>query len=68
MAAGLPDNVMFYHKSGWWSYYTHDVGIVDDGQLRYVIAVFTPIPESRVLPKMKLLSARVYKLLKELHR
>ncbi|MDO9375810.1 MAG: serine hydrolase [Ferruginibacter sp.] len=68
LAAGLPASVMFYHKSGWWSYYTHDVGLVDDGKLRYVIAVFTPLPEAEVLPTLKNLSARVYRLMRSLHK
>lgn len=66
LAAGLPANAMFYHKSGWWSYYTHDVGFVDDGALRYVVAVFTPVPEEKVLPKLKLMSGRIYTLMKGL--
>lgn len=61
---GLPRNAMFYHKSGWWSYYTNDVGIVDDGEIKYVISVFTPITEEEVKPKLKELSKRVYQLVK----
>ena len=64
LSAGLPKNVMFYHKTGWWSYYTNDVGIVDDGKVKYVIALFTPVTEEKVLPKMKMLSTKVYELMK----
>ncbi len=64
---GLPQNVMFYHKSGWWNYFTNDVGIVDDGQIKYVIALLTPITEEEARPKMKELSKRVYYLIKNLH-
>lgn len=64
LATGLPKNVMFYHKTGWWSIYTNDVGIVDDGKVKYVIALFTPVAEEIVSPKMKILSAKVYKLMK----
>ncbi len=65
LAAGLPKNVMFYHKTGWWAYWTNDVGIVDDGTVRYIISCFTPVPEERADPKLKILSADVYRLMKE---
>ncbi len=61
--AGLPKNVMYYHKTGWWSIYTNDAGIVDDGKVKYVIALFTPLTEDAVSPKMKIISARVYQLM-----
>lgn len=67
LAAGLPPNVMFYHKTGWWSYYTHDVGIVDDGRIKYIIAVFSPLKEEDANPKLKLLSSKVYDLIKNFH-
>ncbi len=61
---GLPQNAMFYHKSGWWNYFTNDVGIVDDGHVKYVIALLTPITEQDVRPRMKKLSKRVYELMR----
>lgn len=64
LATGLPRNAMFYHKSGWWSFFTNDVGIVDDGDVKYIIALFTPITEMDVRPRMKEVSARVYELMK----
>ncbi len=64
LSTGLPHSAMFYHKSGWWSYFTNDVGIVDDGDVKYIIALFTPITEMDVRPRMKELSARVYELMK----
>lgn len=67
LSAGLPQNVMFYHKSGWWNYFTCDAGIVDDGTVKYVIALLTPITEEEVRPKMKELSKRVYYLMQRLH-
>ena len=65
LSAGLPPNVMYYHKTGWWNYYTNDVGIVDDGKVKYVISLFTPITEGEVSARMKMLSARVYQLMKD---
>lgn len=60
LQTGLPSNAMFYHKSGWYSDWTHDIGIVDDGKVRYVIACFLPIEEEKARPIMKSLSAKVF--------
>ena len=68
LSTGLPAGAMFYHKTGWWSYYTNDVGIVDDGKIKYVICLFTPVTEDVVRPKLKELSRKVYDLIKELHK
>ncbi|HMK05854.1 MAG TPA: serine hydrolase [Ferruginibacter sp.] len=64
LAAGLPSSAMFYHKSGWWSFYTHDVGIVDDGQVKYIIAFFSPVKEEDIRPVMKKISRKVFELVK----
>jgi beta-lactamase class A len=66
LAAGLPRNAMFYHKTGWFSYWTNDVGIVDDGEVRYVVACFLPIREEAASAKMKELSTRVYDIVRVL--
>lgn len=60
LAAGLPPSAMFYHKTGWYAYWTNDVGIVEDERVRYVIACFLPVPEERALPILRELSRRVY--------
>ena len=67
LSPGLPMGTMFYHKTGWWSYYTNDVGIVDDDKIKYVIALFTPVTEMIVRPKLKEVSKKVYELIKNLH-
>jgi beta-lactamase class A len=67
LSTGLPPSAMFYHKTGWWSIYTNDVGIVEDGKIRYIISVFTPVAEEQVRPRLKELSTRVYSLIKSLH-
>ena len=64
LAIGLPGNAMFYHKTGWFSYWTNDVGIVIDGNVKYIIACFIPLEEEKALPKFKLLSEQVYELIK----
>jgi beta-lactamase class A len=68
LSTGLPPSAMFYHKTGWWSIYTNDVGIVDDGHVKYIISVFTPVEEQLARPRLKELSARVYSLIKKIHQ
>ena len=67
LSTGLPAGAMFYHKTGWWSYYTNDVGIVDDGKVKYIISLFTPVREQTVRPRLKEVSKRVYELVKHMH-
>lgn len=67
LSTGLPQHAMFYHKTGWWSFYTHDVGIVDDGQIKYIISLFTPLREEEVRFRLKEVSRRVYDLIKNRH-
>lgn len=62
ISAGLPSGAMFYHKTGWWSYWTNDVGIVDNGRIKYIIACFTPVEEDRVRPDFKIISRDVFNL------
>ena len=63
LTAGLPSTAMFYHKTGWWNIYTNDVGIVESGKTKFIIAVFTPVKEELVRPRLKLLAGRIYDLL-----
>jgi beta-lactamase class A len=64
LATGLPRSAMLYHKTGWFAYWTNDVGIVDDGEVKYIIACFIPLEEELALPKFKILSEKVYELIK----
>lgn len=68
LTPGLPANTMFSHKTGWWSFYTHDVGIVEDGNIKYVLAVFTPVKEEAMDGRMKLLAEKVHALILQRHR
>ncbi|GJQ61594.1 MAG: serine hydrolase [Melioribacteraceae bacterium] len=65
LASGLPKDAVMYHKTGWWSYWTNDVGFVKAGNLTYVIALFTPIPEKDALKIFKDISGEVYNIIKE---
>jgi beta-lactamase class A len=68
LAPGLPANAMFSHKTGWWSFYTNDVGIVEDGKIKYVIALFTPVKETDMKERMKLLAEKVHALMMKRHK
>ena len=67
ISTGLPPAAVFYHKTGWWSIYTNDVGIVEEDNIKYIISVFTPVREEYVRPRLKELSRRVYELIRKLH-
>lgn len=63
LSTGLPQSAMFYHKTGWFAYWTNDVGIVVDGKVKYIIACFIPLEEELALPKFKILSEKVYEFM-----
>jgi len=63
LSTGLPENTMFFHKTGWYSFWTNDVGIVDDGKLKYIVACFLPLEEEIALGKFNLLSEKIYNLI-----
>jgi len=68
LSRGLPPGAMFYHKTGWWSFFTNDVGIVEDGKIRYIISLFTPVTEEEVRPRLKEVARRIYNLVSSLHK
>ena len=61
--SGLPPNTMYYNKTGWFSYWTHDVGIVDNGTVRYIVACFIPIRQEQALAKYAELSGIIHDFL-----
>lgn len=63
-AAGLPADVMYSHKTGWWSFYTHDAGIVEDGPLIYVVAIFTPIRAESMSGRFSSIAQKIHSLMK----
>lgn len=68
LSTGLPTGSMFYHKTGWWNYYTNDVGIVVEGKIKYIIALFAPVKDEVVRDRFKNVSQRVNKLVNRLHQ
>ena len=68
ISTGLPANTMFFHKTGWWSYWTNDVGIVDNGKIKYIISCFTPVTEERARPLLRIISEKVFELMERRYR
>jgi beta-lactamase class A len=64
LSQGLPNNTMFYHKTGWFAFWTNAVGIVQDENVKYIIACFLPLREDLARPKLKELSEKIYQLMK----
>ena len=64
LSTGLLPNAMFYHKTGWWADYTHDTGIVIQGDLRYIISIFVPLTEQRARPRLQEVAAKVHELIR----
>jgi beta-lactamase class A len=67
LSTGLPSSAVFYHKTGWWNVYTNDAGIVEDGHIKYIIAVFTPVREELVRPRLKELAQKIHELIRKMH-
>jgi beta-lactamase class A len=63
LAQGLPASAMFYHKTGWYADWSHDVGIVDDGTTCFVVACFLPLKEELAKPKFEELGKRIFALM-----
>jgi beta-lactamase class A len=65
LAAGLPREAVYANKTGWWSFWTHDVGVVRDGEAHYAVALLTPLPEADARPRMAEVGAAVHALMRE---
>lgn len=67
-ALGLPPNAMMYHKTGWWSYWTVDAGIVFSGKSKYIMAIFLPIEMEKAVPIIKTISSSVHDFMQRRHK
>lgn len=65
ISAKLPKSCLVYSKSGWWSYWTNDSGIVDDGDVRFIICVFLPIESEKANQIIAELARQTYDFIKE---
>jgi len=41
LRAGLPESATLYSKTGTWNIFTSEVGIVEDGETRYILCILT---------------------------
>ena len=67
LSTGMPAQAVFSHKTGWWSFYTHDAGIVEEDRLCYIVAVFTPVKEEMMNGRLKLLAEKIHVLMRQRH-
>lgn len=65
LATGFPAGTMFYHKTGWWSFWAHDVGIVDDGNTRFVIAAFLPVRQDEARLRFQQIAGEIFGLMSD---
>jgi beta-lactamase class A len=68
LAQGFPENTIFSHKTGWWSYWTNDVGIVSNGKIKFIISCFLPLEEDKALPLFKEIAQRIYQLINKINQ
>jgi beta-lactamase class A len=68
LAQGFPENTIFSHKTGWWSYWTNDVGIVSNGKIKFIISCFLPLEEEKALPLFKEIAQRIYRLIDRINQ
>jgi hypothetical protein len=63
LSEGFPSSTMFYHKTGWWSYWTNDSGILETSSKKFIISCFLPLKERKAKPIFKKIAASVYSFL-----
>ena len=52
MRAGLPYMATLYSKTGTWNIFTSQVGIIEDGPVRYIACVLTPYESGVANPRI----------------
>ncbi|QQE13511.1 serine hydrolase [Planctomycetota bacterium] len=67
LALGLPSNAMAYHKTGWFSYWSGDCMIVDDGKTNFVISLILPISADDAKPIYKRIAEEVFAYMQQKH-
>lgn len=61
--AGIPDSATLMNKTGTWNTFSTDVGLVEDGETRYIICVMTALPSDIASPRMARFAHGVHDLL-----
>ena len=65
LRAGLPASATIYSKTGWWSIFVSEAGIVEDGPVKYIFCVLAAQPIEVSSPKIAELGRRVHELMKK---
>ena len=63
LRAGLPASATIHSKTGEWDTFTSEAGIVEDGPTRYIVCVFTAMPESKAGARIAAFAKAVHALL-----
>jgi hypothetical protein len=67
MRAGLPDSATLMSKTGWWSNFSAECGIIEDvsedGATRYILCVMTPYTADVADERIAEFTRRVHALL-----
>ncbi|MCC6546510.1 serine hydrolase [Candidatus Sumerlaeota bacterium] len=62
--AGLPKSATTFSKTGWFSNFTSEVAIVEDGKTRYILCALTAEPEETADAKLAKLAENVHAMMK----
>jgi beta-lactamase class A len=65
IGAGLPPTASLYSKTGEWNIFTAESGIVEDGDVRYIISVMTPFRQRVAEPRIAKFVSGVHALMKK---
>ena len=61
---GLPDTATIHSKTGWWSIYTSEAALIEDGKTRYILCALTALPAEEADKGMAELARRVHAMMK----
>ena len=62
---GLPESATIHSKTGWWSIYTSEAAIIEDGNKRYILCALTVYPSNVADGRLADLAERVHELMGE---
>lgn len=63
IGAGLPATASLYSKTGEWNIFTAESGIVEDGQVKYIVCVMTPFRQRVAEPRIAQFISRLHLLM-----
>ncbi|MBX3729103.1 MAG: serine hydrolase [Candidatus Sumerlaeia bacterium] len=62
---GLPASATIYAKGGWWSTYTSQASLIEDGETKYILCVLTAQRSNDASPRMAELARGVHAWMSE---